>query len=105
MTCSQALRIAVANFHKKYRNMPGPLAQFKPQLASLMMGSEGTALECEPLVKVESHRHDTSPVTQLNVIDLKAHDDVVINEQGCQQSTMKWLMKWLNEEIDSINPK
>jgi hypothetical protein len=80
MTCSQALRIAVANFHKKYRNMPGPLAQFKPQLASLMMGSEGTALECEPLVRVESHRHDTSPVTQLNVMDLKAHDDVVINE-------------------------
>jgi hypothetical protein len=26
-------------------------------------------------------------------------------EQGCQQSTMKWLMKWLNEEIDSIDPK
>jgi hypothetical protein len=72
--------VAVANFHKKYPNMPGPLAQFKSQLASLMMGREDSALAYEPLSMVEPSHYDTPPLTQLTTVDIEDDDDVVINE-------------------------
>jgi hypothetical protein len=64
---------AVADFHKEYPDMPGPLAQFKSRLASLVMGSEDLSI-------VGPYCYDTSPLTQLAAMDVEADDDVVINE-------------------------